>query len=146
MASSTCEFGAPAVLSKTLRVLQITPRYFPEMGGIETHVHEVSQRLAAAGVKVGILTSDRGGSLPKEEAIGEVRVRRVPAWPKKRDYYFAPSIFREVDTGEWDVIHIQGCHTFVAPFGMLAAIKAGIPFVVTFHSGGHSSFLRNAVR
>jgi glycosyltransferase involved in cell wall biosynthesis len=29
---------------------------------------------------------------------------------------------------------------------MLAAIRRGIPFVLTFHSGGHSSSLRNAIR
>ena len=29
---------------------------------------------------------------------------------------------------------------------MLAALRAGIPYVVTFHGGGHSSRLRNALR
>jgi glycosyltransferase involved in cell wall biosynthesis len=34
----------------------------------------------------------------------------------------------------------------VAPVGLLAAVGGDLPFVLTFHSGGHSSRLRNAVR
>ncbi|MBE3558221.1 MAG: hypothetical protein IMW89_03230 [Ktedonobacteraceae bacterium] len=40
-----------------LRLLMVTPRYFPYMGGIETHVYEVGRRLAAAGVHVTLLTT-----------------------------------------------------------------------------------------
>jgi glycosyltransferase involved in cell wall biosynthesis len=48
--------------------------------------------------------------------------------------------------GSWDVIHFQGYNTFVAPIGLLAAARGDTPFVLTFHSGGHSSKVRKAVR
>jgi glycosyltransferase involved in cell wall biosynthesis len=44
------------------------------------------------------------------------------------------------------LIHIQSYHTMVAPLAMLAARQAKIPYVLTFHGGGHSSRLRNAAR
>ncbi|MGO8470061.1 glycosyltransferase, partial [Rhizobium leguminosarum] len=47
-------------------------------------------------------------------------------------------VFRAVDEGDWDLMHVQGYHTFLAQLGMAAASRKGLPFVVTFHSGGHS--------
>jgi glycosyltransferase involved in cell wall biosynthesis len=98
------------------------------------------------GYAVDILTTDRSGSLPSEDFSLGVRVRRVPAWPRRRDYYFAPAICPEIARAECDLIHVQGYHTFVAPLAMLAARRKRVPYVITFHSGGHSSFLRNIVR
>ncbi len=124
----------------------LTPRYLPDMGGIETHVHEVARRLAAKGHSVAVLTTDRTGSLAADEVAAGVRIRRVKAWPRRRDYYVAPGLWGEVGNAGCDIIHVQGCHTFVAPLGMLAAARNGIPFVITFHSGGHSSAARNLLR
>src|SRR4051812_34147443 len=82
--------GDAAGRGRPMRILMVTPRYLPDMGGIETHVHEVSKRLSADGVDVRILTTDRSGTRPPREIIAGVGVRRVPAWPKERDYYIAP--------------------------------------------------------
>jgi len=130
----------------SMRVLQVTARYFPYMGGVETHVYEVSRRMAAAGLGVIVLTSDPSGKLTVRETVEGVRIRRVRAWPANRDYYFAPGIYREIMRGDWDIIHCQCYHTLVTPIAMLAAIRSRTPFVLTFHSGGHSSGLRSAVR
>jgi glycosyltransferase involved in cell wall biosynthesis len=43
-------------------------------------------------------------------------------------------------------MHVQGYHTFFAPFAMWAAQRHAIPFVLSFHSGGHSSPFRNSLR
>ena len=45
-----------------------------------------------------------------------------------------------------DLVHIQSYHTLVAPLAMLAARRAKLPYLLTFHGGGHSSQLRNATR
>ncbi len=116
------------------------------MGGIETHVYEVGKRLAAAGVAVTVLTTNPGGRLPAREEIDRVQIRRARAWPANRDYYFAPEIARVITRESWDIVHCQGIHTLVAPLAMFAAVRARIPFVLTFHTGGHSSRMRNAIR
>src|SRR5512144_2947678 len=136
----------PPTTSTPLRILMITPRYFPDMGGVETHVAEVSRRLACASADVTILTTDRTGRLPSSEQIDGVNIRRVRAWPAQRDYYFAPGIARIMAEGVWDVVHCQSYHTLVAPLAMLAAKRSNIPYVVTFHGGGHSSRIRTALR
>jgi len=129
-----------------LRILTVTPRYLPQIGGVERHVHEVATRIAAAGCEVTVLTTDRSGTLRQTDTDGAVRVRRVPAYPRNRDWLLAPEVRKVVAAGGWDLVHVQSYHTFVAPLAMGAAANAGLPFVVTFHGGGHSSPLRHRLR
>ena len=124
----------------------VTPRFFPHAGGVQTHVREVGERLIDAGLRVEVLTTDVTGELPPHANIGSLPVTRVPAWPRNRDYYFAPQIRQAIQPGKWDVIHCQGVHTFVAPLAMVAARRARIPYVVTFHTGGHSTTIRARAR
>lgn len=142
-AMPTAATGAPP-----LRILMVAARYFPFSGGIETHIHEVGTRLAAEGSNVTVLTADPNGTLPVEEDVAGMRVRRVRARPAGTDWCFAPDIYRQLTDPALrpDVVHVQGYHTFSAPLGMMGAIRARIPFVLTFHSGGHSSAVRRVIR
>jgi glycosyltransferase involved in cell wall biosynthesis len=124
----------------------VTPRYLPEMGGTEQHVRETSRRLARAGVEVTVLTTDPSGRLPAWERSDGVVVHRVRSWPRHRDFYLAPALHRDIVGGQWDLIHIQSYHTFVAPVAMLSALRSRTPYVLTFHGGGHSSRLRHRSR
>jgi glycosyltransferase involved in cell wall biosynthesis len=135
-----------AASSLPLRILMVTPRYLPEMGGVENHVYQVAGRLAQAGVQVTVLTTDREGNLPACELMNSVRIKRVRAWPAQGDYYFAPGIYKYIQQSRPDLVHIQSYHTLVAPLAMLAARRAKLPYLLTFHGGGHSFKLRNAVR
>jgi glycosyltransferase involved in cell wall biosynthesis len=90
--------------------------------------------------------ADPGKDLPRAEEVECVHIRRVRAFPTEKDYYFAPEIYNVIQKNEWDLVHVQGFHTLVAPLAMLAAGRAAIPYVVSFHSGGHSSRLRTALR
>ena len=129
-----------------LRVLLVAARYFPYLGGLETHVYEVGRRLARASVEVTILSTDVSGRLPAVEEVDGMQIRRVRAWPANKDYYFAPGIYRVITRGGWDLVHCQGYHNLVPPLAMLAAWRANIPFILTFHSGGDVSRLRKALR
>ena len=126
----------------------VCARYLPDLGGIETHVNEVARRLTILdGFDVTVLTTDRTRKRAREEVFQGVNVLRVPAWPRKRDYYFAPQVSSVVgQRDQWDVIHCQGIHTPVPLLAMRAARRANIPYVVTFHTGGHSLKYRNALR
>ncbi len=131
---------------RPLRLLTVTPRYLPEMGGVERHVHEVTTRLAARGVQVRVLTTDRSGTLPRHARDLEVDVRRVRARPAGRDWLFAPGLPAAMREGSWDIVHVQSYHTAVAPLAMRTARRMGLPYVVTFHGGGHSQALRHNSR
>jgi glycogen synthase len=133
-------------VAKPMRVLLVSARFFPYAGGTETHTYEVAKRFAAEGHEVTVLTTDRENNLPRTERLEAFTIKRVAAYPREKDFYFAPAIYSVIQSRQWDVIHIQGYHTFVAPLAMFAAWRAGIPYVVTFHSGGHSSSVRNMLR
>ena len=127
----------------------VAARYFPYMGGTETHIYEVGRRLARKGYNITILTTmPYSQPVPpqKEEVSEGMRIIRVQAWPPHSDYYIAPKVTSIIKRGAWDIVHCQGCHTFVAPSAMAAAKRAKIPYIVTFHTGGHSSGFRNSLR
>src|SRR5215471_12752807 len=134
-------------LGRPLRVLMVCARYLPQVGGTEMHVREVARRLSALeSFDITVLTTDRSRRLPRQEVIEGVSVLRVPAWPRQRDYYLAPGIAAVVRQRNWDLVHCQGIHTPVPLLAMISARRAGVPYLVTFHTGGHSSRLRNAIR
>ncbi|MCR6031015.1 glycosyltransferase [Nocardioides sp. zg-579] len=130
----------------------VATRCRPEIGGIEAHVGEVAGRLASRGVEVEVLTTDRGGRLPRVERVGAAGsdggyvVRRFRAWPRHRDWYLSPGLAWAVLRGRHDLVHVQGVHTLVPPLAMLAARARRAPYVLTFHTGGSSSALRERSR
>lgn len=133
--------------TRPLHVLNVVHRFLPELGGTETHVAEVTRRLVEhPDLDITVLTTDRSGTLPPEDDVSGVRVIRKAAWPRDRDYYYSPEMTRAIESGPWDIVHFQGVHTLVPPMGMLAARRARIPYVLTFHSGGNSSAGRTAAR
>jgi glycosyltransferase involved in cell wall biosynthesis len=128
------------------RLTFVTAKYLPSGGGTEMHTHEVARRLIEQGHHVTVLTTDQSGSLPPHELVDGVPVERVRARPRDRDYHWAPEIYGRVRALAPQIVHCQGYHTFVAPTAMLSASRARIPYVVSFHSGGHSSPLRSRIR
>jgi glycosyltransferase involved in cell wall biosynthesis len=133
--------------SQRLRVLFVTPRNPTGQGGSERHVMEVSRRLIELGVEAEVLCADSPGPALVEERVEGVPIRSVRGRPMGRDYFLAPRIWGEMARGaHWDVVHVQSYHTLVPPLAMLRALRLRVPYVVTFHSGGHSSQLRHSMR
>ncbi len=134
-------------LERPVRILMVCPRYLPEVGGTEVHVREVTRRLSALGsFEITVLATDRSRRLPRQEVVEGISVLRVPSWPRGRDYYLAPGIAAVIRQRSWDLVHCQGIHTPVPLLAMISARRVGIPYLVTFHTGGHSSRLRNSMR
>lgn len=136
----------PRRIRDGLRILMVTPAFLPEMGGVERHVHEVARRLPDDGCEVTVITADPSGRLPADERDDAYVVRRVRSYPSGSDVRLSPSLGRRIRETPCDLIHVQSYHTCVAPQAMLAARRARVPYVVTFHGGGHSSAWRNRAR
>lgn len=146
LSQAALEVPPVAPQSASPRVLMTAVRYYPFMGGIETHIYEAGRRLAAAGLDLTVITHDPDGQLPTTETVNGVQILRIKGWPTQRDFCIAPELVRQIASGQWDIVHCQGYHTLFTPLAMAAAKQAGVPYVLSFHSGGHSSPLRNAVR
>ena len=64
----------------------------------------------------------------------------------RKEPYVSPRLARFVAGSGADLVHCQGFHTLVSPLAMLAAIARDLPFVMTVHTGGHSSRARTLAR
>ena len=114
---------------------------------MENHVWEVARRLPEHGVEVTVIATGRERGLPaRDDVCPGVTVRRTRAlrWPA--DAYLAPGVVRLLAGMRYDLLHVQGYQSFVAPLAMSTALALRRPYVVTFHGGGHSSRLRTAGR
>ena len=89
-----------------MKIAQVCPRYHPYIGGVETHVKEVSERLAKRGHEVEVLTTDPRGDLPKQEIIDGVIVRRFKSWAPGEAYYFSGALKRYLteNSRSYDVV------------------------------------------
>jgi glycosyltransferase involved in cell wall biosynthesis len=124
----------------------VAARCQPEIGGIENHVAEVASRLGSREWDVEVLTTDRSGRLPRHERASGHDITRFRAFPRNRDWYFAPGIAWSLLGRRRCVVHIQGVHTLVPVLAMMACWVRRTPYLLTFHTGGSSSALRQGAR
>lgn len=118
-------------------VLTVTPYYPPEGGGLERYAHEINHRLAGRGHDVHVATFTRED--PGEGKRDGVTVdRRQPA-VRIGNAPVSPSFPRElhatVQRRDPDVVVAHTPVPFPAESACLAAWRARVPFVVTYHAG-----------
>lgn len=125
------------------RIIQVCHRYYPYIGGVETHVREISERLAER-FDVEVLTTDPSGGLAKEEIIGGVKVKRFKSWAPNNSCYFSGELkkylTKNVETS--DILHAHSYHDLPAFY--CTRIRKVKKFVFTPHyHGGGRTFFRN---
>lgn len=119
-----------------MKIVQVCQRYYPEIGGIETHVKEISERLVKNGHNVEVLCTDPTGKLQKKETINEVRVIRFRSIAYKDAFFLAPQIYFYLRSKTYDCIHIHNYHAFPALLATLAC--RDFIFTPHYHGGSHS--------
>lgn len=123
-----------------MRILQVTHRYAPHTGGVETHVSEVARRLVDRGHEVTVLTADAGGDAPRRETRNGVEVRRHRAVAPGDAFHVAPGIARAVRGADADVVHAHNYHSLPVLFSALGLAAGGSGrLVVTPHYHGASA-------
>jgi len=123
-----------------LKIAQICPRYFPDIGGVETHVKEISERLAKAGHDVEVITTDPTGKLNRRDAINGVEIIRFRSFAPGNAYYFAPQIYFYLKQHNYDVIHAHSYHALPALFAALGKRERRFVFTPHYHRSGHTAF------
>jgi len=125
-----------------MKILQVCSRYFPDIGGIEEQVKNISERLAEKH-EVVVYTGDPSGRLLKEEEIGGVRIRRFRTFAPGDAYHVSFEMARELKRSTFDIVHGHNYHALPLYFSRNAVAKK---FVVTphYHGYGHTPF-RNLI-
>jgi len=124
-----------------MRIAFVTPRFYPEIGGVETHVFEIARRMKEFDVEV--LATDPSGKLAKAEEIEEIKVRRFKSFAPGNAYFFSPELWSYLKrhSADYDLIHAHNFHAFPALYAALSRPKK-LVFTPHYHGHGHS-FFRN---
>ncbi|MCL1978115.1 MAG: glycosyltransferase [Candidatus Bathyarchaeota archaeon] len=93
-------------------IIQITPRYYPALGGVEVFVQKTSELLSAKGHEVIVYTVDKCNGLPAVENINGVTVKRFTALFQDPLYLPEPKFSSNLRKEQADIIHAHNIHTF----------------------------------
>ena len=123
-------------LSRPLRVAMLCQGYYPQVGGLERQLTDVSCELARRGLEVHVLTRRCSGSAAFEITSG-VRVHRLPAPPPKglASLSYTLNALALLGALRPDVLH---AHELFSPATTAVAARAlgSYPIAATVHGGG----------
>lgn len=123
-----------------MKILQVTPRYPPQSGGVETHVKEISERLVERGHRVTVVTADAGEGGDRREERNGVRVRRYRSLAPDGTMHVCPQIAPVVRDSDADVVHAHNYHSFPLFFAALGIGDRRFVVTTHYHGGSASSF------
>lgn len=127
-----------------MKIIQVSPRYPPRTGGVETHVRELSERLVQHGHDVTVLTADAGNDVSTQEIRQGVDVRRHRSFAPSDAFHFAPGIYGSVKRLDGDIVHAHNYHSLPLLFAALATDSEH--FVATPHyHGGSGTWWRDSL-
>jgi len=130
-----------------LRILQVSPSYYPHISGVEYVVKSISERLAKAGHEVTVVAGEPNTHKPYEEVVNGVRVVRWPVWSPGNAYHIPRKRgelekFSKELASEVDVVHVHSAHSIFTVYAGLALASSSISprIVVTphYHGTGHT--------
>ncbi len=128
-----------------MHVLQVTPRYFPRVGGVETVVQKISEMLATRGSQVTVYSVDLSQGLSKQQKINGVVVKRFTPLFGDPLYFPEPRFLTSLRRENADVIHVHNAHTLPPVLTALSKHK-GQKFLLQpyYHRFGQTS-IRNCL-
>jgi len=128
-----------------MKIAQVCPKFYPHIGGVETHVYELSRRLSKRH-ELEVLTTDPSGKLRGFEEIDGFTVRRFKSQAPSDSYFFSLGLYRflKYHSSDYDVVHAHNYHAFPSLFSALTKGKNRLVFTPHYHGKGHST-MRNAL-
>lgn len=125
-----------------MKIAQVCHRSFPYIGGVESYVREISERLVKKDFEVEVLTTDPSGKLQKQETINGVEVRRFKSWAPNEAYYFSRKFKKYLvkNSDSFDMVHAHSYHAFPAFYAAQAKGRNKLVFTPHYHGTGHTFF------
>lgn len=129
-----------------MRIALVCPYALDDSGGVQIHVRELGERLAARGhVVLGLGPVRRGVAEPWIRAVGrpvDLTYNRsnVPLDPRP---WSIRRVARELAAFGPDVVHVH--EPFAPSTGLWALLASSAPLVATFHSGAEPARLYDAL-
>lgn len=123
-----------------MHVLQVTPRYFPNIGGVEIVAQRISEMLAAREVKATVYSVDLDSTLPRLQDINGVTVKRFNSILNDPFYIPEPEFVIHLRREKADIIHVHNVHTLL-PFIVASCKRRSQKLLLQphYHRFGQSS-------
>src|SRR3989344_3537616 len=104
-----------------MKILFLTRRFYPDVGGVEKHVLKISELLIKKGHKVTVITESQG----KENGLRGIRIFRIKSrngWFKKFDIWLWLWRNRELIRNA-DIVHAHDVYYWYFPFRFIYPSK-----------------------
>jgi glycosyltransferase involved in cell wall biosynthesis len=112
-----------------MKILMLSPSFFPAIGGVETHALRVCEELTARGHQVCVVAPRRDAAWAQREKVGEIEVVRVP--PKGARIATLGLVARMAKQA--DAIHCHDAYSFFRYCLAARILFPSVPVFMTFH-------------
>jgi len=115
-----------------MKIAQLSPYFYPHLGGVESHVLELSKHLIDLGHEVFVVTTKLEGT-KSEEIVEGVPVKRVEPLTIFLSTPIVPGVRDVLSEEDYDILHGHSPPPLMSFFGVRSAKKKDVPFVLTYH-------------
>lgn len=129
-----------------MKIIFLARRFYPQIGGVEKHLMEISIRLIARGHSVTVIAERVGDGTAYEEVVHGISVYRIDAGQegKAKKLRIWKELLRLQDhIKDADVVHCHDVFFWYLPFRFLYPQK---PVYTTFHGYESYPIAKNAIR
>ena len=100
-----------------MKILQVTPHYYPHRGGVERHVQAISEQLARRGHDVTVVTMATPDVRAFPAIYNGVAIRRLPTMWAGSAYQVAPTLQHYLHTwrAHFEIVHVHNYHALMLP-------------------------------
>ncbi len=116
-----------------MRIVQVSPFFYPHAGGVESHVRAISGELARQGHEVTVLTSRHRPDLPESEAFEGYRVVRTRMWGSPFNTPISPQTARVLPGLPADVVHLHYPPPLSSYYAVRGLRRVRTPVCLTYH-------------
>jgi len=116
-----------------VRIVQVTPFFYPHAGGVESHVRGLVREFAREGHDVTVVTSRFDRSLPEEEELEGYRILRSRTLGVVLDTPVDFGVRRTVRDLAPDVFHLHYPPPLTSYFATRELARRKVPVCLTYH-------------
>ena len=116
-----------------MRILQVSPFFYPHAGGVESHVRAISGELARRGHDVTVLTSSHDRTLPEREERDGYRIVRTRPLAIAFNTPIDPRLRSAIRSIPTDIVHLHYPPPLTAYYAVRGIRKTGVPICLTYH-------------
>jgi len=115
-----------------MKIVQLTPYFYPHLGGVESHVLELSKHLQKRGHEIIVVTTQLEGTESRTEVEG-VTVQRLKPLSIVFSTPIVPKVKNLMRDMYYDILHSHLPPPLMSFLGLWGIRNRDIPSVLTYH-------------